>query len=110
MNRDEYRILWNEIISFVDEFRRNPSIDKLRDEPSYTNDIANAFYAGVVEELAKEQKLYVPQWAFNKKYYLPEPVFMGGWKGEYRILLMLETPLAFQIRNIFIGNNTFERC
>jgi len=110
MNRDEYRILWNEIIRFVDDFRRNPSFDKLKIEASYTNNIANAFYAGVVEELAKEHNMKAPKWALCKKYYLSEPVFLGGFKSEYRILIMIETPLAFKVRNIFVGENILHRC
>ena len=111
MNREEYRVLWNDIVRFVDDFRRNPSFDKVREGRSYTNDIANAFYAGVVEELAKEQNMRIPQWVFHEKYYLPEPVFLGEFKGgEYRILILLETPLAFKIRNIFVGDNILDRC
>jgi hypothetical protein len=110
MNRDEYRILWNEIIGFVDDFRRNPSLDKLIERNHYTNETANAFYAGVVEKLADEQNMTVPEWVFQEKYYLPEPVFLGGLKGEYRIYIMLETPLAFKIRNIFVGENILYRC
>ena len=110
MNRDEYRILWNEIIRFVDDFRRNPSHDKLKERNDAMNDIANAFYAGVVEELAREQNMCAPQWVFQKKYYLPEPVFLGGLKGEYRIFVLLETPLAFKVRNIFVGDNVLDRC
>jgi len=49
-------------------------------------------------------------WVFSSKYYLQNPVFLGGLKGEYRILIMLETPLSFKSRNIFIGANTFDRC
>ena len=109
MNRDEYRIFWNKIIRFVDDFRRDPSHDKLLEENDYKNDIANAFYAGVVEELAKEQNMSIPQWVFQNKYYLPEPVFLGGLKGEYRIFIIIETPLAFKIRNIFVGDNVLDR-
>ena len=110
MNREEYRILWNDIVRFVDDFHRNPSFDKLRKERSYNNIIANAFYAGVVEELAKKHNISIPQWVYKKKYFLPEPVFLGEFKGEYRILILLETPLAFKMRNIFAGDNILDRC
>ena len=110
MNRDEYRILWNDIVRFIDDFRRNPKVDKLKEKSGYTNDIANAFYAGVVEELAKEQNMVIPQWVFSKKYYLKEPAFLTDLKGEVKIFIMLETPLAFKTRNIFVGSDTLCRC
>ena len=108
MNKERYRIIWNEIIRFIDDFRLNPLPEKLKYN-KYQDKIEGTFYAGVVEMLAKEQGLKIPSWVYNKKYYLSEPVFMGGFKGEYRILIMIETPLIFKIRNIFIGKNTFDR-
>ena len=110
MDRKEYGIFWNKIIRFVDDFRRNPSENKLKESVVFTNDVAGAFYAGVVEELAKEQNMAVPQWVFQKKYYLYEPTFLTELKGEYRIFVALETPLAFKVRNIFVGADTLFRC
>ena len=110
MNPNEYRILWNEVIRFVDDFRRNPNLEKIQKPPTYSNNVAQAFYAGVVEELTKEQNMNTPMWVFSPKYYLQNPVFLGGLKGIYRIFIMLETPLSFKARNIFIGANTFDRC
>ena len=108
MNKERYRVIWNENIRFIDDFRQNPLPEKLKFN-KYQDNTEGAFYAGVVEMLAKEQDFKTPSWVYNKKYYLTEPVFMGGFKGEYRILIMIETPLIFKIRNIFIGKDTFER-
>ena len=110
MDRKEYGILWNKIIRFVDDFRRNPSEDKLKEPVEFTNDVASAFYAGVVVELANEQNMAVPQWVFQKKYYLSEPAFLTELRGEYKIFVALETPLAFKVRNIFVGADTLFRC
>jgi len=106
---DEYREIWNGIIYFVDEFRRNPS--KKIKKPPYRSVLANSFYAGVVEFLTREQNVKPPLWVFDKKYYLKNPWFPDNIKnGKYRIMLMIESPLEFKTRNIFIGENTFSRC
>jgi len=106
---DEYREIWNGIIFFVDEFRRNPN--KKINKPPYRTITANAFYAGVVEFLTREQNIKPPMWIFNKKYYLKNPWFPDNIKNrKYRIMLMIESPLEFKTRNIFIGENTFSRC
>ena len=109
MEVEEYRIFWNEIIRFVDEFRRNPNM-RIK-KPSYENETANAYYAGVVEFLTREQGIKTPKWVYDKKYYLKNPFFAGGFKSTaYRLMLMIESPVEFKTRNIFIGENTFSRC
>ena len=109
MSIDEYRVLWNEIIRFVDDFRRNPNT-KIK-KPWFESDIANAYYAGVVELVTKEQNVRTPKWVYRKIFYLKNPYFAGrGNSFEYRILTMIESPLEFKTRNIFIGENTFSRC
>ena len=109
MNRDDYKKLWDKVIHFVDEFRRNPKPESLQ-EVNDLSTIEGAFYAGVVEFLAKEHNIPVPEWVFDKKYYLSEPLFPNGLKGDSRIYTALESPLAFKTRNIYIGANTFNRC
>ena len=109
MNQDEYRVLWNEIVRFVDAFRRDPSIEILQKEPSYDDDISNAFYAGLVGKLATDYNFVPPQWIFKKKYFLNEPIFIGGYTGAYNVFLLTDTPLDFKARNIFVASNTFDR-
>jgi len=109
MDRNEYRIIWNVVIRFVDDFRRNTNM-RIK-KPMFDSDIANAFYAGVVEYISNEQNVQAPKWVYNKEYYLSIPFFAGGFKSlEYRILTMIETPVEFKTRNIFLGENTFSRC
>ena len=109
MDSTERLIFWNKIIRFVDDFRRDPTKEKMQ-EVDMGHPDANAFFAGVVEKLSQEQSIEPPVWIFKKKYYLQEPFFMGELKGISRILTILETPLAFKTRNIYIGANTFDRC
>ena len=73
--------------------------------------ITNAYYAGLVEFLSNEQGVQPPLWVYKKNFYLKNPFFPSGFKNyEYRLLTMIETPIEFKIRNIFLGENTFSRC
>ena len=109
MNREEYKKLWRMIVSFLDDFRRNPNPESLQEIDSL-GIIEGAFYAGLVEEMAKEQNFSVPDWVYKDIYYLSEPLFFNGLTGDSRIITALESPLSFKTRNIFIGSNTFCRC
>ena len=108
-SQDEYELFWRKIITFVDDFRRQPEPQFLVENEELTT-FEGAFYAALVEELAKEFEIAIPNWVYKKKYYLDEPVFPNGLKGDSRIYVALEAPLAFKIRNIYIGKNTFYRC
>jgi len=108
MNK-EYEQFWRKIISFVDNFRRQPDPLFLVENEELSS-FEGAFYAAVVEELAKEFEISIPRWVYKKKYYLNEPVFPNGLKGDSRIYAALDAPLAFKTRNIYIGRNTFLRC
>jgi hypothetical protein len=109
MDKEERKKFWNEIIWFVDDFRRTPMEEKLK-EIRTSNEEINAFYAAVVEELAKEHNMAVPKWVFHKSYYLKEPFFLSELNGDYRLIAILEAPMSFKTHNIFIGANTFDRC
>jgi hypothetical protein len=93
----------------VDNFRINPHIKIPK--PSYKSIIANAYYAGVIEFITNEQGIKTPNWVFKKKYYLNDPFFVSGFTNfVYRVLTMIETPVEFKTRNIFLGEDTFSRC
>jgi len=109
MNSREYTVLWNKIIMFVDDFRLNPQQNFIK--TSLDSLQADALYAGVVEYLAREQQVTIPDWVFDRKYYLDEPWFVSGLKNlHHRIITMIECPGEFKSRNIFLGKNTFDRC
>ena len=50
------------------------------------------------------------KWIFDKKYILKDPYFPQGIKNnKLRILLMIESPVEFKSRNIYISNNALRR-
>ena len=63
------------------------------------------------EFLTREQNVKIPKWVFNKEYFLDDPWFPSDFNSfSYRVMLMIESPIEFKTRNIFIGENTFDRC
>ena len=109
MSVEEYRQYWPHIIGIVDEFRRNPELSL--DENIFSSKLAGAFYAGVVEFINNEINRPPPNWVYKDEYYLKKPWFANNYKSaKLRIFIMLETPIEFKTRNIYIGANTFDRC
>jgi hypothetical protein len=99
---------WRWMVSFVNDFRRNPSKKKLK-EFDFGDTEINALYAGIVEMLAQEQGIKSPKWVLKKKYFLSNPLFIGVLKGEAKIYSLVESPVFFKRRNIFLCANTFVR-
>ena len=52
-----------------------------------------------------------PKWILSEKYsFLKDPYFPGGMKSDmYRFWTMVETPVEFTMRNIFVSNNAMVR-
>lgn len=67
------------------------------------------FLAGMVHKLCNDYDLDCPDWVHKDKYSLPEPHFAFNAKGNLRIILLVESPVEFKIRNIFVTANTLSR-
>ena len=69
-----------------------------------------AFAAATAHKLANDYKLDVPQWVFDKQYYLyDEPYFGCGVKGDMRLWFMYKSPAEFKHRNLFVDENVLSR-
>jgi len=69
----------------------------------------SAYIAAMVEELCFSNNLETPEWVFNKKYQLKEPCFLGGLES-LKASLIVESPLSFRRRNIFVSENVLSRA
>jgi hypothetical protein len=101
------------IANFVDEFRRVSLDQKLKmvekPELHFKKRIHNSYFAASVEYLCLESHILVPDWVHNKKYFLKEPFFAGGLES-LKAFLLVESPLPFRRRNIFVSENALERA
>lgn len=68
-----------------------------------------AFIAGAVEKLCNDSKIKPPEWVFKVKYFLKDPMFSLDAKGRLRLILLVESPNEFVVRNIFVTENCLQR-
>ena len=89
----------------IDAWNRSFSSDLYMQEPSLTGDLrVDAYLAGAAHFEASAIGLECPQWANATCRFLPEPFFIGGKNAI--LLALVETPLTFRIRNVFVGATT----
>lgn len=84
----------------------------IKDEPVRYDSVQQrdyAFLAATAHTLALEYKLIVPDWVMKDFYFLEKPYFALDAKGDLRIVLLLESPPCFRIRNIFVSENVLSR-
>ena len=111
-----YRILsdgpafWTvHLLDFVDAFRREPSLELVRDPPPPALEQAlSALLAGTTEALCREAALPEPPWCPFAPV-LAEPWFVSGMEN-LKASAIAESPLPFRRRNIFVLGNFLERA
>lgn len=92
---------------FLHEFNYNPTEDRLNEEPLIIDKIKNAFLAATAEQLAYQNDFNIPEWVYKEKYFLDEPFFAISSQG-FKPLLIMESPVPFRKRNIFITKNALK--
>lgn len=101
------------IREFCDEFYlASPEFraTMLEHEPALlANDAeANAYYAAIAEHLALQNRLSVPAWALGSRRFLAKPFFPAGLES-LKSTLLVESPVAFRRRMIFVGADPLSR-
>jgi hypothetical protein len=96
---------------FLDEFYLANQARRaagLADEPICLSAIHDAYLAAVAEHLSLAYGLEVPAWTRSPQRVLERPFFAGGMEG-LKPLLLVESPLAFRKRNIFVSHDALDR-
>jgi hypothetical protein len=100
---------------FLDGFYEDPLSSRLAEEPrrlaAILNDegYADVYLAALADHLAGQYRFPVPSWTFNTERSLKEPRF--AFKSpEGRMFLLVESPTAFRVRNIFISADGLTRA
>ena len=97
---------------FLDEFYGGNSDLRARAiaaAPARIAPIHDAYLAAVAEHLALRFGLPVPQWVEEPDRFLTKPFFAGGLEN-LKAILLVESPLAFRRRQIFISANALSRA
>jgi hypothetical protein len=76
--------------------------------PARIAPIHDAYLAAVAEHLALRFGLKVPPWVDEPHRFLVKPFFAGGMES-LKATLLVESPLAFRRRQIFVSANALSR-
>jgi hypothetical protein len=96
---------------FLDEFYvadREQRQTAIASEPPRITPVHDAYLAAVAEHLALRFRLSIPDWTEREDRFLENPFFAGGLEG-LKALLLVESPLAFRRRQIFVSRDALSR-
>ena len=108
-NCGDWKAFWYTLSNFLDDFKRDPNPNVLQVPPPHIEEKIDCFIAATVEQLAITNELEIPKWVYHKRYFLKEPFFPSGLKGDYRFFALRDSPLAFSARHIFVTGNVLDR-
>jgi hypothetical protein len=97
---------------FLDTFYgSNPDMmaRAINDTPARIDPVHDAYLAAVAEHLGLRFGLPVPQWVEEPHRFLVKPFFAGGLE-TLKAILLVESPLAFRRRQIFVSANALSRA
>lgn len=96
---------------FLDEWQlmsREQQGAALEGKPQRLGGVKDAYLAALAEHLALCERLPIPDWTEEPDRFLSEPFFAGGLES-LKAILLVESPLAFRRRLIFISENGLSR-
>jgi hypothetical protein len=76
--------------------------------PARIDALRDAYLAAVAEHLARRYELAIPPWVDEPHRFLERPFFAGGLEN-LKAILLVESPLAFRRRQIFVSANALSR-
>ena len=88
---------------FVDEFRRSRNIEMIAEPFELNDDKTDALLASTVEKLCDELKIKTPDW-IKKIPACKEPYFVSGLEN-LKAISIVQSPLKFKVRNVFVTEN-----
>jgi hypothetical protein len=109
--------LWR-LGDLVDDFRLRAGTPQekaalVKDTPVWIDEPAqqdcNAYWAAVAETLCREAGLEPPAWTESPRCYLHRPWFAGPLES-LKAILLVESPVAFRRRNLFVSANALARA
>jgi hypothetical protein len=99
------------VSEFLDEFylgTTDTRVQSIARVPDRLSPVKDAYLAAVAEHLALRFKLPVPGWVDDPDRFLKRPFFAGGLES-LKATLLVESPLAFRRRQIFVSANALSR-
>lgn len=104
------------LANFLDEFYAGPSGSALADTPALLapslgdqGHVQDAYLAATAEELARAHGLVCPAWTAAEARRLHRPWFASPL-AALRTVLIIESPVGFRSRNLFVSGNALSRA
>ncbi len=95
------------LMNFVDDFRYYQQVAAIAQPFELTNPKMDALLASSTEYLCDELGLEVPKWV-TEVPAVPDPWFVSGLES-LKAITLVETPVWFRIRKIFVLENFLSR-
>lgn len=95
------------LMDFVDDFRRDPDPAAIAKPFTFDNERFDALLAATAHYLCNEAKLQIPIWIWT----VPpcrHPWFVSGLES-LKAIALVESPLPFRLRKIFVLENFLTR-
>jgi len=104
------------LANFLDGFYAEPNAAALTDKPELLaprfgelGSVEDAYLAATAEELARRFSLPQPDWTVGEDRQLHRPWFASPL-AALRAVLLLESPVGFRSRNLFVSENALSRA
>lgn len=104
------------LANFLDEFYFAPNESGLAEMPALlapilgdAGRVQDAYLGATAEELARAHGLTCPAWAAAEVRRLHQPWFASSL-AALRTVLIIESPVGFRSRNLFVSGNALSRA
>ena len=101
---------WLMFGTFLDSFYLKKDFNMLKEKPNYNTDVPieiKAFIAASVDYLC--DGVNSPKWVKDNEHILKKPFFPSGLKGPIRAVMLIESPIEFKVRNIYVTADVLKR-
>ncbi|CAN5311589.1 hypothetical protein BH20ACI1_BH20ACI1_32660 [soil metagenome] len=92
---------------FVDDFRYHKNLEAVSQPFVFDNNKFDALLASTVEALCAEMKLKTPDWTKDVPA-CEKPFFVAGFEN-LKATAIVESPLPFRIRKVFVTSSFLHR-
>ena len=75
---------------------------------AWNTQVTDAYLSAVAEALSYYDGRPAPRWVFDSRFFLRDPWFASSIEGMKPLLLM-ESPVFFRRRNLFVSRNALSR-
>ena len=99
---------WREFLDWRQSASAEELADALAVEPARLDPVKDAWLAALTEHLALSARIDVPEWSEKDARFLKEP-FFAGCLELLKATFLVESPLAFRRRLIFISADALSR-